>query len=78
MSCRTCGADVAKDAPICTDCGAPHPSGHFKGEQAWKNMGPSFGRLTGSTFLGVFLWSLIPFVVWFLFMMVIGSAMFGT
>lgn len=73
MSCRTCGSEVAKDAPVCVSCGAPHPSGHFQSEQSWKNLAPSFGRLTGSTFLGVLLWSLIPVAIWFLAMVTVGS-----
>lgn len=65
--CRHCEEDVSEHAPLCPDFGAPYPTDTYKANQAWRAIqGSSFGRLTGSTFVGLLLWSLIPLFLWFL------------
>lgn len=78
-SCKECEHEVSVEAPLCPACGTPNPAADYRGQSNWRELaGPSFGRLTWSTFTGVLLWSVLPFLAWGIWMMIVGAALLGS
>lgn len=77
-SCKECGHEVSVEAPLCPNCGSPNPAGDSRARRNWRELkGPTFGRLTGATFTGVLLWSLLPLILWIFGMVLFGAAISG-